>query len=246
VVSSSTNGFDFTLTGGHAVASKQAGLDNGSVFVTTYFQVVGDFTATVQGSRPNLAPNTEAGLVVGATNGYADIFFYGDSGIYANLFIGPASGYRLSSETSPAASFRIVRGGNTLSLQYDTGGGFQTLHSGTGADLAGPMSIGVFLVNEFVNTSYHSAAFNNLEIVADAFIFPRQFVVSITSVSASAIALSWPSLANRHYQMEHRSPLAPNTWSDVGLQLAGTGGTMTVTNALTGLTQDYFRVREFP
>jgi len=187
-----------------------------------------------------------AGLVVGNTNGYSDIFFFSDNGIYANMFITPGFGYRLLSDTAPTALLRIARTGSTMSLQYDVGGGFQTLHSATHPNLADPMSVSVFLVNEFGDSGYHSAWFKNLDIVADQLLFPRQFVVTIKPASSAAVSLSWPSLANRHYQVEYRSSLTPNTWTDIGPQFPGTGGTVSLTNGINGQSEGYFRVREFP
>jgi hypothetical protein len=165
----SSPGFSATFTGTEVIFAKDAFTGNGSVGLITNFQALGDFQATVEGTRIFLVPNGEMGLSSGHAGGFADIFFVGPNTINANIFVSPGFGFRSVSDSSLTVTFRIMRTGNTLALQYDEGGGFITVHSATHPNLAGPVSIDIFLLQEFGNTTANSGSFKNLQITADSF-----------------------------------------------------------------------------
>jgi len=204
LVVSTTNGFSFALSGGQAVMSIQSSIGNGLVGAETYFTMIGDFTATIQCGRSSLAPDTEAGLAVfPGTNiqNKADIFFYGGSEIIDNIFIAPGFGSRIVSTTASSALFQIARTGNTLSMQYDIGLGFQTLHSATDTHLSVPLTLAFVLSNEYGDLSFHSAWFDNLTIAA-AGLYPSPSGLSAianTNILETALWQFTPTVSGSGY-----------------------------------------------
>jgi hypothetical protein len=130
-------------------------------------------------------------------------------------------------------------------VQYDEGAGFWTLNSETNDDLAGPMTVRVFLINEVNDKESLSVWFENLNIVADQIFPPLQpLVLSISSINATEVVISWPTVTNVYYQVQQASVLTTNAWVNLGQSLPGTGGTISITNEVIGQPQNYFQVLE--
>jgi len=241
-----TPGYSFALAGGGGRVTEQAGAGVGELYVTTSFAALGNFTVTVQAGRTALGTTTPAalGLMVqslqGYSAGYADIFFNGSGQIYANLWIPPVVDQASVNQAAPAATFRIRRVSNTLYLEYDAGSGFQTLRSGTHANLAVPLKVSLFLVDQYGATTERSGWFDDLAITADQFFTPTPGF-AFTNEPA-ALRVSWPSAVNNNYAVEYRSEITTTTWTPVGSLLTGTGSTLAVTNWVIGERQRYYRV----
>jgi hypothetical protein len=57
----------------------------------------------------------------------------------------------------------------------------------------------------------------------------------------------WESETNRNYQLQYRSSMTPGGWANVGVPVAGNGGTNCVSDHLTlGEPQRFYRVIEVP
>jgi sRNA-binding regulator protein Hfq len=65
------------------------------------------------------------------------------------------------------------------------------------------------------------------------------------SISANQFIFSFPTLSNQLYQVEYKDDMAAPTWTLSGGQLPGTGGSITVTNAITGAKR-FFQVDVTP
>jgi hypothetical protein len=115
------------------------------------------------------------------------VFFIGTGGINANIFVSPGFGSGTTSNSSLVAEFRIRRVGNTIFEEFDTGGGFVTLHSATGASLGSPAQIEIFLIEEFGVAGPHQAVFDNLQITAD--VFSENFIPPAQPVAAPSALL---------------------------------------------------------
>jgi trimeric autotransporter adhesin len=65
------------------------------------------------------------------------------------------------------------------------------------------------------------------------------------SISGNQFIFSFPTLSNQLYQVEYKDDLTAPTWTLSGGQLPGTGGSITVTNAITG-SKRFFQVEVMP
>lgn len=249
VVANST-GFSLDLSGGKGLVTKQAGTGNGSSYAKTTFDIRGDFTVTVQAVRTSLGSDGEIGLTVNPTNGGdgADVFFFGSGQINANLHISPLWSGNVVANSASSALLRIRRIGATLFLEYDSGAGFQTLHSGTHTNLAAPLTVGVFLMEEYGSTLGRSGWFDNLVITAEQLVpqpFSR-FAATIKIIQPVTALISWPSNTNSMYQVERTSVLTTNIWTPLGSPMRGTGDTMSATDSIIGQPRQFYRVVELP
>jgi hypothetical protein len=166
-------GFSVTLTGGVALFAKTEGPTTGFIDIVTCFLVAGDFTATIDADRQNLG-TASLGIFVEpdppAEGKFADIYFIGPGLIQANIFIGQGFGSRLATDSNLSARFRIRRIGETLLLDYDTGGGYVTLHYATNPSLAVPLRVLLFLGQEDPNVAACSGSFDNFAITTGSFV----------------------------------------------------------------------------
>jgi hypothetical protein len=237
-------GFAVTLSGGRAVVTKDAGVGNGRVAVDTIFQVAGDFTATVRCGRAGLGANTEVGLMLNTpTNGYADVFFFGDNRIHGNLDFPPWRSTALVDTSASTATFRVTRAGDSLILEYDIGSGFQTLYSATNGLFGVPMSVSLFLINEFGETGSHSGWFDNLAVTGDQFLYEG---LPIGASIWPAVEVCWSTDTNHSYQVQWRSALDSNTWFDFGPLISGDGSIKSVFDSTRGSGRKFYRVLESP
>jgi hypothetical protein len=65
------------------------------------------------------------------------------------------------------------------------------------------------------------------------------------SISANQFIFSFPTLSNQLYQVEYKDDMAAPTWTLSGSPLPGTGGSITITNAITG-PKRFFQVDVTP
>jgi hypothetical protein len=170
LVPSASAGFSVTLSGGQAQLDKSAGVGNGAANIATTFSLVGDFIVTVDANLIDLGANGEAGLEVfdqNAHTGFADVFFIGGGGINGNdFFSGGAGGISTVNAANPV-TFAIVRSGNVISDEVDTGSGFSIVNSSTVN--VGPVCAAIFDLQEFGNTAPQQTTFDNLNISAGSF-----------------------------------------------------------------------------
>ncbi len=134
-------------------------------------------------------------MVTSHDDGFTDIFFSGTDSLHANIFVSPGYGFQILGATETDATLRIRRVGATIFEDYDFGAGFQTLHSATGASLAGPALISLFLLQEAGTSSAHQANFDNLTVTADSFLKAVPEPTSRVLAVFAAIALCvcrWP------------------------------------------------------
>lgn len=182
---SASPGFSLDFSTGAAVLTKQSGAGNGSAQIVTTFDLVGDFTATVDIFRNTLERVADAGIYVFNATGSAGIYAEGpggESGLnsivsYVSLpnSLPPAqrySGYgsnRQFANTGGLSQFRITRTGNSLNLFTNQGIGFvQFQATATSTLVGGPLTLGLFLSQGVGNTSRHQVTFDNLTISADS------------------------------------------------------------------------------
>lgn len=170
-------GFTFQLSAGLGSFSKSAGVGNGSARVKTTFTVTGDFSATIIAHRSSLAGDGEAGIVTRHETGFTDVFFFGNSQVNSNIFVAPISSSKTSSTGASDVTFRIRRVGSDLFHEFDAGSGFQELQTAQASELSGPVTIELFLVQEFGNTNAHGVSFNDLSIMSDGLGSPPGTVV---------------------------------------------------------------------
>jgi hypothetical protein len=65
------------------------------------------------------------------------------------------------------------------------------------------------------------------------------------SISANQFIFSFPTLSNQQYQVEFKDDMVAPTWTLSGSPLPGTGGSITITNAITG-PKRFFQVDVMP
>jgi hypothetical protein len=75
----------------------------------------------------------------------------------------------VATSSASQVTFRIRRVGQALFEEFDAGGGFQTLHSGSDPNFAVPLPLNLFLTQEYGHTNGHSVRFDDFSIIADAF-----------------------------------------------------------------------------
>lgn len=243
-----TNGFSFEVSGGRGWMGKEAGVGNGLVCLKSQCALIGNFTVTVECGRTGLAPSSAFGLGVGplfARYG-ADIYFLSSDVINANIFFRepPGFGSRYVPTTTSTASFRIIRTGNTLSFQYNTGSGFVTLHSATDSSLARPVALVAFLMNQHGDAASYNGWLDNLNVTADQFLYPPW--PGSDSLICPAVEICWPTHLDRWYQVQWCSVLDTNAWLDFGLPILGNGATNCVFDSTRSQDRRFYRVMEAP
>jgi hypothetical protein len=169
------SGFSIQVAGGGAVFSKAAGTGNGFGVLSTEFQIIGDFSVTVDMTRDDLNGTGESGLNISFLPaypmGFADVWSHGPGDIVGNIFVPapPGFGTTVISDSTTNLTFKIQRTGNTLFEFFDRGAGLELISSATDVILGGPVYAQLFLGQELGNTSAHQATFDNFFIVADGF-----------------------------------------------------------------------------
>lgn len=172
---SATPGFQFATSGGSGRFTQDANAGPGFGYLRTGFQLLGNFTISVQMQRDQLGSNGEAGLdarFFGTyPDGFTDVWSQGTQTIVGNLYMPspPGFGSGVVADGSSLVSFTIRRTGSTLDLLFDNGSGAQLVRTATDASLTGPVTAELFLGQETGNAAAHAAAFDNLVIQADAF-----------------------------------------------------------------------------
>lgn len=68
--------------------------------------------------------------------------------------------------------------------------------------------------------------------------------LSITKAAGSDVTVSWPSQIGASYQLQ--SNISLGTWVDKGGAVPGTGGTLSVTVSITGISRTFFRLKPPP
>jgi len=67
------------------------------------------------------------------------------------------------------------------------------------------------------------------------------------TVRCSEVEVCWKAASNRVYQVQYRSSLTTNIWSNLGPPITGGGATACITNkVLAGESQRFFRVVPLP
>ncbi len=142
------------------------------------FLITGDFTATIDASTLARPVGMTYGVMFSAGGNWfanpgsgGDIFFRtvpdGGLQVAGNAFTTGAT--LVASESSLTATFKIARSGNQVDLSYSTGGPFTLFASGTTPGYAGPMQIGTFLEQSYVDPPIHNppataVSFSNFQI----------------------------------------------------------------------------------
>jgi len=70
--------------------------------------------------------------------------------------------------------------------------------------------------------------------------------VAALTIQMSAVELSWPTRADKSYQVQCRSSLTTNQWSDLGAPIAGNSGIRCLNDSSRGFSQRFYRVIELP
>jgi hypothetical protein len=69
----------------------------------------------------------------------------------------------------------------------------------------------------------------------------------VVSVRVSQVDVCWTSRSNRTYQVQYRSALTTNVWTNLGASVQGNGSTNCITDAVNpNQPQRYYRVEELP
>jgi hypothetical protein len=65
----------------------------------------------------------------------------------------------------------------------------------------------------------------------------------VIQVAGTNLVLSWPAAASQRYQLEFKDDLAAPAWTPVGNPVAGTSGSLTLTNEIGISPERFFRFR---
>jgi len=95
---------------------------------------------------------------------------------------------------------------------------------------------------EFANLSGQSLPGPRI-IELDGFSQPRGPQLSI---AVSCIDLCWNSISNKTYQVQYRSDLTTNMWTNLGAPVLSTGPATCVTDSVRGQERRFYRVFELP
>ncbi|MCX6929719.1 MAG: hypothetical protein NT154_41880 [Verrucomicrobia bacterium] len=93
-----------------------------------------------------------------------------------------------------------------------------------------------------------TTAYEGNDFVLDDLSFRRVSVVAPPRLSiqrataAAAVVLSWPSVTNQIYEIQWSPVLETNQWFSLGAPVPGTGGTASVTDAIVGQAQRFYRL----
>jgi len=66
------------------------------------------------------------------------------------------------------------------------------------------------------------------------------------AIQVSVVDVCWESLTNRTYQVQYRSDLTTNMWSDLGSPAPGDGGTVCISDSVRGQLRRFYRVVKLP
>ena len=205
LTASASPGFSLDFSTGAAVLTKQFGIGNGSAQMVTNFDLVGDFTATVDIFRNTLERAANAGIYVFNATGSAGIFAQGPGGqsglnsiiSYVSLPNNLPQGQQYSgygsniqfANTDGLSQFRISRTGNSRNLFTNQGNGFvQFQATATSPVVGGPLTLALFLNQVLGNTSLHQVTFDNLRISADSVsVVPEPSIWALALVGLGAV-----------------------------------------------------------
>ncbi|MFG0284187.1 MAG: hypothetical protein ACF8R7_07165 [Phycisphaerales bacterium JB039] len=163
----STPGYGVEVGAGVCSLSKDQGVTTGTASVRLCRWVDGDFAAQVTADRSAGAQTGSTGLIVwypGAS--YSNIFFFEGGTIAGNIFQSGA-GSRTIGSAAAMANFRIRRTGQDMTLEFDDGSGWTTLHSSSSPALLGPVRAGFFSVEERSMAPGATFAFDDFAVEAD-------------------------------------------------------------------------------
>jgi len=131
-------------------------------------------------------------------------------------------------------------------FQVTTSGEFTNLFFFNGANGAMPLA-GLVQGSDggFYGTTYEGGAANTGTIFR---LIELPDAPAFTSVTATngIVTLSWTSVAQRIYRVEHSANLAGTNWIALVPDVMATGSNSTVTNNVEGETQRYYRIRVLP
>jgi len=182
---SASPGFSYDLSGGTLNLHMATGSGKGSIGVSTDFQVVGDFTATVDVSLGSLYNALGIGAYRSGGGG-GNVFYWGGGSVISNMFT-PIQIPQLIPSPGPNATFRIRRTGTTLFGEILNGTTWQVINSATSAIFADPLTITLFLDNETGPITAQNGSFDNLRIQAAGF---RNFVPAPATWALTLLGLA--------------------------------------------------------
>lgn len=164
--SASDPGFGFGNAGGWGGFTKADGTGNGFGYLRTTFTLSGDFFVNVDLLRDGFVGQGEAGLDLRFfptyPSGFADVFAKDVHTLATNVSVPvpPGFGSTVTADVHAVSTLFAHRIGHTLTLGAD----FATLQQVTAPELAGPVTVELFLGQESGNTVGHHAFFDNLWI----------------------------------------------------------------------------------
>ncbi|HSZ57860.1 MAG TPA: hypothetical protein VK797_19510 [Tepidisphaeraceae bacterium] len=168
LVPSQTAGYSYNVSGGVLNVNAAAGTGNGGADFKSPLTITGDFSATVDATRTNLAVGGNMVISMLQSGGaFIDVYENGPNNIFSNTE--PARGlFNSASDSSLTELLRIDRSGNTVTTSFSNDGGntFQTLISTTLASFGGPVQLGIFMDQEAGNTAAQSGSFDNFTITS--------------------------------------------------------------------------------
>ena len=234
----------------------------------TLFQITPDGTLTTlvsfedcNGSFP------AAGLVLGNDgnfygttqfggtndNGYGTVYQLAPDGTLTSLysFTGLDSKYPQAPlvQARDGSFFGTAAQGLTTKgtvFQVTTNGEFTTIFSFNGTNGALPLA-GLVQGNDggFYGTTYEGGAANAGTVFRLIELSDAPSITGVTAING-IVTLSWTSVAERIYRVEHAANLAAPNWIALVPDVIATGNTSTVTNNVEGETQRYYRIRVLP
>jgi hypothetical protein len=175
LVLNTPDGFEINFLNGKAEFVKTDGTGNGFARLSHRMTAVGDFSVTVDVDRVMPSAGIALGVAaghLGPVTGFSDIYFSGDTTLASLFLIPPFSQPVFIGTSTGVMTFRLRRVGETITHEYDDGGGFQQFGGASHADLAGPVRINLLLGEEKALTTPLLGTFDNLLITADLFLPP--------------------------------------------------------------------------
>jgi hypothetical protein len=115
-----------------------------------------------------------------------------------------------------------------------------------------PFSSGYIVSNAAGDLRINGRTGNTRPFCADAFSdFSHSNVVAVlmpeASIRISEVEVCWPSTPNRNYQVQYRSMLTTNAWTNLGSPVAATSAHTCVTDKVAlGQPQRFYRVLPVP
>jgi len=72
-------------------------------------------------------------------------------------------------------------------------------------------------------------------------------LMPVAAIRVSEVEVCWNSVSNRNYQVQYRSTLTTNVWTDLGSPVAGNGSSNCITDQVPlGRPERYYRVMTLP